>query len=65
MPIYLFLVEYEFIFSVKKLMISLIKKALYMLSPPFFNSMHFAPNFSFPCISQERQHRKENHDLDP
>ncbi|RVY69332.1 hypothetical protein ECC41_00815 [Helicobacter pylori] len=65
MPIYLFLVKHEFIFSVKKLMISLIEKAPYMLSPPFFNSMHFAPNFSFPCISQERQHRKENHDFDP
>ncbi len=53
-PIYLFLVKHEFIFSVKKLMISLIEKAPYMLSPPFFNSMHFAPNFSFPRISQER-----------
>ncbi|RVY72298.1 hypothetical protein ECC44_05015 [Helicobacter pylori] len=64
MPIYLFLVKYEFIFSVKKLMISLIEKAPYMLSP-FFNSMHFAPNFSFPRISQERQHCKENHDFYP
>ncbi|RVZ42609.1 hypothetical protein EC551_00905 [Helicobacter pylori] len=36
MPIYLFLVKHEFIFSVKKLMISLIEKAPYMLSPPFF-----------------------------
>ncbi|EJB27262.1 anthranilate synthase component I TrpE domain protein [Helicobacter pylori NQ4200] len=35
MPIYLFLVKHKFIFSVKKLMISLIEKAPYMLSPPF------------------------------
>lgn len=62
---HLFLVKYKFIFNIKKLMISLIEKAPYMLSSPFFNSMHFAPNFSFPRVSQERQHRKENHDLNP
>ncbi|EJB38882.1 hypothetical protein HPNQ4110_0127 [Helicobacter pylori NQ4110] len=33
---HLFLVKYKFIFNIKKLMISLIEKAPYMLSPPFF-----------------------------
>ncbi|RKV56475.1 hypothetical protein DD773_07230 [Helicobacter pylori] len=47
MPIYLFLVECEFIFSVKKLMISLIEKAPYMPSPLFqFNALRSKLFFS-------------------